>query len=181
MSNTTTIARPYAKALFELALDSKKLGRWSEILYELAVAVSDEEAMKFIANPAATAEQQTEVLMSLFAKADATEKTTIENLVALLADNKRLMVLPNIKVLFDSLRAEQEKTLEVNVISFSELSTAQQAQLISSLSKRLQREVTINLKVDKSLLGGAVIHAGDLIIDGSVRGKLDKLRTDLAA
>ncbi|MBA2657286.1 MAG: F0F1 ATP synthase subunit delta [Tatlockia sp.] len=181
MSNLTTIARPYAKALFELALETKMLGRWSEVLGELALAVSDEKAKQFIANPAVTTSQQTELLMSLFEKTGTAEKKAIENLVVMLADNKRLMVLPNIKLLFDLLRAEQEKTLQVNVSSFSELSELQQAGLINSLSKRLQRQVTLNLKVDTSLLGGAVIHAGDLIIDGSVRGKLDKLRTDLAA
>lgn len=181
MSNTTTIARPYAKAVFEHALLTKKLGQWSEILHELALAVLDEKTMQFITNPAASSEQQVELLMSLFAKVDSTEKETIANLVALLAHNKRLTLLPEIKMLFDSLRAEQEKTLQVEVRSFSELSAAQQSQLISSLSQRLSRQVTLNLNVDKSLLGGAVIHAGDLIIDGSVRGKLNKLRTDLAA
>ncbi|CDZ76184.1 F-type ATPase subunit delta [Legionella massiliensis] len=181
MSNTTTIARPYAKAIFEYALASQKLSQWSEILHELAVAVLDDKATHFIANPAATVEQQIELLMSLFTKIDANEKAAVENLVALLAHNKRLMLLPDIKVLFDALRAEQEKTLQVKVISFSELSSAQQAQLASSLSQRLQRQVTLSLSIDKSLIGGAVIHAGDLIIDGSVRGKLNKLRTDLAA
>lgn len=181
MSNTTTIARPYAKAIFEHALAEQKLGQWSEILHELACAVLDEKAIHFIANPAATVEQQIELLMSLFAKTEAKEKAAIDNLVALLAHNKRLMLLPDIKVLFDALRAEQEKTLQVKVTSFSELSSAQQAQLTSSLSKRLQRQVSLDLSIDKSLIGGAVIHAGDLIIDGSVRGKLNKLRTDLAA
>ncbi|MBA3537207.1 MAG: F0F1 ATP synthase subunit delta [Tatlockia sp.] len=181
MSNTTTIARPYAKAVFEHALAAKKLSEWSEILHELSFAVLDEKAMQFITNPAASAEQQAQLLMSVFAKTGTSENEAIENLVALLAQNKRLMLLPDIKMLFDSLRAEQEKTLQVEVRSFSELSTAQQTQLVSSLSKRLQRQVTLNLCVDKSLLGGAVIHAGDLIIDGSVRGKLNKLRTDLAA
>lgn len=181
MSDTTTIARPYAKAIFEHALAAKKLSQWSEILHELAIAVLDEKAMQFITNPVATEEQQKGLLMTLFPKFEPNEKKAIENLVALLAHNKRLMLLPDIKALFEALRAEQEKTLKVKVISFSELSAAQQEQLINSLSKRLQRQVTLNLSVDESLLGGAVIHAGDLVIDGSVRGKLNKLSTDLAA
>lgn len=181
MSNTTTIARPYAKAVFEHALAAKKLSRWSEILQELSFAVLDEKTMQFITNPAASADQQVQLLMSLFTKAEASENEAIANLVALLAQNKRLMLMPDIKMLFDSLRAEQEKTLQVEVRSFSELSTEQETQLISSLSQRLQRQVTLSLSVDKSLLGGAVIHAGDLIIDGSVRGKLNKLSSDLAA
>jgi len=179
MSNTTTIARPYAKAIFEYALAVQKLSQWSEVLHELAIAVLDKKATHFIANPVATEEQKIDLLMSLFAKTDA--KEAIENLVTLLAYNKRLMLLPDIKVLFDALRAEQEKTLQFKVFSFSELSSTQQAQLTSSLSQRLQRQVTLDLSIDESLIGGAVIHAGDLIIDGSVRGKLNKLRTDLAA
>lgn len=183
MSDTTTIARPYAKAIFEYALDAKNLSQWSAILQDLTCAVLDENAKQFITNPAVTSAQQTELLLTLFARTDANEKElgTIEKLIQLLAQNKRLMLLPDIKLLFEVLRAEQEKTLEVKVTSYADLSSAHQQQLISSLSKRLQREVTLNLSVDDSLLGGAVIHAGDLIIDGSVRGKLDKLRTNLAA
>lgn len=180
MPNTTTIARPYAKAIFEYARDTENLGHWSAILQVLAVAVSDEKAKQFISNPAVTNDQMRELLMSVV-KCSAKEKEAVENFVSLLAQNKRLLILPDLKVLFDSLRAEQEKTLEVRVLSFAELSTAQQKQLISSLSKRVQREVTLSISIDKSLLGGAVIYADDLIIDGSVRGKLTKLRTDIAA
>ncbi|WP_019215644.1 F0F1 ATP synthase subunit delta [Legionella tunisiensis] len=181
MADTTTIARPYAKAIFEHALAAKKLSQWSEILQSLAMSVLDNKAMQFITNPAVTEKQQTELLMIPFAKISNKEAATIESLIALLAYNKRLMLLPDIKVLFEVLRAEQEKTLVVKVYSFSELSTAQQQHLISSLSQRLQRQVTLDVNVDQSLLGGAVIQAGDLIIDGSVRGKLSKLITDLAA
>lgn len=181
MADTTTIARPYAKAIFEHALAVKKLSQWSEILHSLAISVLDDKAMQFITNPAVTEKQQTELLMIPFAKASDKEAAAIESLVALLAYNKRLMLLPDIKVLFEVLRAEQEKTLVVKVHSFSELSTEQQQHLISSLSQRLQRQVTLDVNVDQSLLGGAVIQAGDLIIDGSVRGKLSKLTTDLAA
>ncbi len=181
MSNTTTIARPYAKAIFEYALSAKKLSQWSEMLNELALAVLDAKTMQFISNPAVSAEQQVDLLMSLFANREVEEKEAIGNLIALLANNKRLMLLPDIKMLFESLKAEQEKTMQVEVRSFAELSEAQQIKLANSLSKRLMRQVTLNLIVDESLLGGAVIQAGDLIIDGSVRGKLNKLRTDLAA
>lgn len=181
MSDTTTIARPYAKAIFEYALAANKLSQWSEILHDLALSVLDENVARFIANPATTEAQKTELLMTPFVKSGSNETVAIENLVALLAHNKRLTLLPDIKLLFEMQRAEQEKTLKVIVTSFSELSSAQQQQLISSLSQRLQRQVTLNISIDKSLLGGAVIQAGDLVIDGSVRGKLHKLITDLAA
>ncbi|MFA5959640.1 MAG: F0F1 ATP synthase subunit delta [Tatlockia sp.] len=179
MPNNTTIARPYAKALFEYALEHKKLPEWSELLHTMAAAVMDKNAMEFIANPETTTVQQEQLLMALFA--DSGEIAAVENLIALLAHNKRLMLLPEIKVLFEVLRAEQEKTLKVKVISYSALSDTQKAQLTQSLSQRLQRQITLNISIDESLLGGAIIHAGDLIIDGSVRGKLNKLGTGLAA
>ena len=89
--------------------------------------------------------------------------------------------MPDIYAQYESLRAEQEKTLTANVSSFAALTTTEQQDLINSLSQRLQRKVTLEVNIDKSLLGGAVIHAGDLVIDGSVRGKLTKLATNLAA
>ena len=180
MSDSTTIARPYAKAIFESALAEKKLAEWSQYLSVFAYTVLDSLANQFIANPASTNEQQIELLLSVLCSKDKENKSLI-NLINLLTINKRLMLLPEIKALYEVHRAEQEKTLGVDVISFSELSSAQEKQLIESLSERLQRKVSLNISIDQSLLGGAVIRAGDLVIDGSVRGKLNKLSTDLAA
>ncbi len=180
MSDNVTMARPYAKAIFEHALAARELKRWSEILYELAFVVLDENALQFISNPATTMDQKAALLLAPFAKSTH-KKTEIENLVRLLAQNKRFMLLPNIHTLFEALRADEEKQLVVDVFSFADLSTEQQQQLINSLSRRLQRQVTLNVSVDKSLLGGAIIQAGDLVIDGSVRGRLSKLSTDMAA
>ncbi len=181
MSDHTTIARPYAKAIFNHALAAKLLAAWSATLHNLAEAVLHPDAEYFISNPATTAELQTQLLLTVCATNPASEKKMIENLVELLAENKRLLVLPDIYAQFEALRAEQEKTLTANVSSFSELTNAEQKKLIESLSQRLQRQVTLEITIDKSLLGGAVIRAGDLVIDGSVRGKLNKLGTSLAA
>lgn len=180
MSDSTTIARPYAKAIFEYALAEKKLAEWSVHLIALAQAALTPEAEQFIENPASTVEQHIELLQGVI-KAGANKNEAISNLVSLLATNKRLMLLPEICALYEALRAEQEKTLDVEVSSFSDLSKTQQERLIESLSKRLQRNVSLKISIDPSLLGGAVIRAGDLVIDGSVRGKLNKLTTDLAA
>lgn len=180
MSDSTTIARPYAKAIFEHALAEKKLAQWSEHLFVLAQAVLDERASSFIANPASTNEQHIELLQAA-CRIKNNENESLSNLIHLLALNKRLMLLPEIKALYEVHRAEQEKTLGVDVVSFSAVSDAQQQQLIESLSQRLQRKVSLNISIDPSLLGGAVIRAGDLVIDGSVRGKLNKLSTGLAA
>ena len=182
MSDTTTIARPYAKAIFNHALAAKQLAAWSIILHELAEVVLNSHAKHFICNPASTTELQVQLLLVVCVKTHPTcDVKVLENLVHLLAENKRLLVLPDIYAQYQALRAEQEKTLTASVSSFRELTTTQQQQLIDSLSKRLQRQVTLEVSIDKSLLGGAVIRAGDLVIDGSVRGKLNKLSTNLAA
>lgn len=180
MSDSTTIARPYAKAIFEHALAEKKLAEWSEHLLYLAQIVLTPLASQFIANPASTSEQQIDLLQSICSAKDK-ENQSLNNLIHLLTVNKRLMLLPEIKALYEIHRAEQEKTLGVDVISFSTVSANQQQQMIESLSQRLQRKVSLNISIDPSLLGGAVIRAGDLVIDGSVRGKLNKLSTGLAA
>lgn len=179
MSDNITIARPYAKAIFEQALANDKLKEWSAILYELAFIVVDENAEAFINNPATQAEQQIALLLAPFSKSQ--QRVEIDNLMRLLAQNKRFMVLPAIHALFEVLRAEQEKNLVVDVRSFAELSNSQAQQLKDTLSQRLQRQVTLQVKIDKSLLGGAVIQAGDLVIDGSVRGQLNKLGASIAA
>ncbi|GGI86641.1 F0F1 ATP synthase subunit delta [Legionella impletisoli] len=182
MADTTTTARPYAKAVFEYALDARALSAWSQILQILAGAVLDRVATDFITNPTSTIEQQTELLVATTEGTQFKEQQqAIQNLVALLAENKRLLLLPDIYAQYEALRAEQEKTLTVKVRAFAPLTEAQQQQLIKSLSQRLQRQITLDVTIDESLLGGAVIHAGDLVIDGSVRGKLNKLRTSLAA
>lgn len=178
MSDSTTIARPYAKAIFEFALSEKKLAEWSIHLNTLAQAILLSETNKFITNPSTTVDQHIELLEALIS---SKEHKPLNNLIALLATNKRLMLLPEICVLYEALRAEQEKTLRVNVFSYSELSAAQQQRLIDSLSQRLQRKVSLDITIDPSLLGGAIIRAGDLVIDGSARGKLNKLCTELAA
>lgn len=178
----TTIARPYAKALFNHALAEKSLAEWSAALHYLAQTVLDSEARQFISNPATTSDLQIRLLLDVCGqKGKGVDRKAIENFLTLLAKNKRLLILPDVYVQYEALRAEQEKTLTARVTSFAKLSSAQQKQLIDSLSQRLQREVTLEINIDKSLLGGAIIQAGDLVIDGSVRGKLSKLGSYLAA
>ncbi len=182
MSDNVTIARPYAKAIFNLALNNKQLAAWSIALQALAQTVLEPIASRFICNPENAGELQSQLLMSVLAKSKhAADIKHIENLVNLLIKNKRLMLLPDICAQFEMLRAEQEKTLTVQVNSFATMTEKQEQHLVQSLSERLQRQVILEIKIDQSLLGGAVIHAGDLVIDGSVRGKLTKLGAMLAA
>ncbi len=182
MSDSTTVARPYAKALFNHALGLKNLAAWSLTLESLANIVLNPEASNFIGNPASTASLQAALMLSVCSKKNlAGDEMAVDNFVNMLAENKRLPVLPDIYAQYEALRAEQEKTLIANVRSFAALSSTEEQDLINALSQRLQRKVTLEVNIDQSLLGGAVIQAGDLVIDGSVRGKLTKLATNLAA
>lgn len=178
MSDSTTLARPYAKAIFEHALAQNKLAEWSEQLYLLAYALLDKHCLLFINNPATNPEQHIELLQSLSSRIK-TENKSLHHLIALLAKNKRLILLPEIKALYDVHRAEQEKTMNVDVWSVSPLSADQEQKITDSLTKRIKRKVTLKTNIDPSLLGGAIIRAGDLVIDGSVRGMLKKLSATL--
>ena len=181
MSDMTTIARPYAKAIFDHAQNKSQLSLWSSILHVLAETVHDDLAMAFISNPSVNGEDQTSLLMSVCqSEAFKGEQQAIASFLNLLADNKRLLTLPDIYVQFHALRESEEKNISVQVYSFSPLSDKQKQHLIKALSERLNKTISIDESVDKSLLGGAIIQAGDLVIDGSVRGKLNQLSTRLA-
>lgn len=182
MSANTTVARPYAKAIFEMALDKKQLPEWSTCLSTLSELVHNEEVCAFLHNPETSTQAHAELLISLVQtivpKASTLDLTKV---VELLAANKRINVLPEIATQFDFLRAEEEKTLVVQVTSYKALTPQQEKRLIEALSRRLDRRVSLTVSTDTTLLGGAVIHANDLVIDGSVRGKLTTLGAELAA
>ncbi|KTD66358.1 F0F1 ATP synthase subunit delta [Legionella spiritensis] len=181
MSETITVARPYAKAIFEYALDKGKLSEWSEILMGLSHFIFDQQVVRFINNPVTTVAQKIALMTDPLKKIAGTEQEALTNFISELAHNKRLMALPDIQILFEAMRAEQEKTITVHVTSYSKLDSTQERQFIDALSQRLKCQVTLKTVVDPHLLGGAIIQAGDLVIDGSVRGKLNKLGADLAA
>ncbi|MCC5792796.1 MAG: F0F1 ATP synthase subunit delta [Legionellaceae bacterium] len=182
MSEYTTIARPYAKAAFEFAHQADLLPLWSDALRAFAQAAADPQALGFIENPASTSEQQVALFTSIIDGLQlAKAKKGLQNFIQVLAAHHRLAVLPEIFLLYEQLKAEFEKNLDVQVRSFSPLSTRQKESLQTSLAKRLQKNIVINEVIDKNLLGGAIIQAGDFVIDGSVRGKLAKLAAGLAA
>lgn len=180
MSSALVIARPYAKAVFESACDAKSLTQWSEILLALSQVVSDAAAQDFFSNPASTLKQQKELLMSAFSS-HLKEHAVLARLVDVLVEQGRVWVVPTLFEEFQALCADYKKTMQVQVRSFNPLSSKQEQALIKRLSQRLQREVSLEVSIDPALLGGAVIQAGDLVIDGSVRGKLNTLYTELVA
>ncbi len=179
MSDTITVARPYAKALFEFALESKQLSDWSYLLELMTHVVMFPAMVEILKNPATTNKNKIDLLMSVALENSGVDDQLATNLVNLLVANKRVLYIPEIYLEYMRLRAEQEKTLTVNVRTFSPMTESQKNQLIEKLTKRLQRQVHLELQIDESLLGGALIQAGDLVIDGSVRGQLSKLEDAL--
>ncbi|CAD5107103.1 F0F1 ATP synthase subunit delta [Zestomonas carbonaria] len=172
MAELTTLARPYAKAAFEYAQAHQQLASWSAML-GLAAAVSQDETMqRVLAAPRLTSAEKATAFNEVCGdKFDA----QAQNFISVLSENNRLELLPEIAALFEQYKAEQEKSVEVEVTSAFALSAEQQDKLAKVLSARLSREVRLHVVEDASLIGGVVIHAGDLVIDGSVRGKLAKL------
>ena len=176
MAEKSTIARPYALAAFELAKEQNDLATWSDMLGFAAVVVSDELMQDYISNPAIGQDTLTRLVVDVCGE-QLNEMG--KNFVKVLVANKRLDILPEIVTLYNQHRADAERTVEAEVISAFPLSDAQKDSLIAGLKKRLGREVNLVSKVDENLLGGAIVRAGDLVIDGSVSGQLNKLATTL--
>ncbi|NVK22632.1 MAG: F0F1 ATP synthase subunit delta [Kangiellaceae bacterium] len=178
MAELTTIARPYAKAAFEYALGSQTVSEWASMLDFVAQAVSNNDVAAVIGNPALSAEQKGEVLLKV-SEGQLTDK--VENFIKLLAKNHRLEAIPAIKDRYEFLKANYDKAVDVEVTSAMALSDEQLQRLTEKLTAKLGRKVKIETQVDSSMIGGLRIKAGDMVIDGSVRGKLDKLSETLRA
>jgi F-type H+-transporting ATPase subunit delta len=178
MAELTTLARPYARAAFEAAVESGSLGDWSDSLTLLAAVVSEPTVKAALSSPSLTGDKQAQLVLGLCGNEIPGQ---VKNFITILAENKRIPLMPQIVSLFEILKANQEMRVDVNVISAFPLSDAIQEKLVTSLKARLQRDVVLHHETDKSLIGGAVIRAGDLVIDGSVRGKLNKLAESMKA
>lgn len=178
MAELSTLARPYAKAAFELAQDAHKFQEWGEALNALAAAVKSPELAGLIGHPALFKDDLADVLAKTLGDTLGAEGAA---LVKLLVENKRLPITPFIAEQYEALRAEAEARVDVEITSAVEVSEAQQQQLATAVGNRLERRVVVSWKTDETLVAGAVIRAGDLVIDGSVKGELEKLRTALAS
>jgi F-type H+-transporting ATPase subunit delta len=172
MAELSTLARPYARAAFEFARDRGELPTWSAQLASVAAVTRDPAMAQVLNNPALTAEQHAQTLKDVCG--DAVNGHG-QNFVSILASNKRLSLLPEISALFEQYKANQEKTVDVQVYSAFEVAEKTSQTLAQVLKTKLEREVKVDTVVDKALLGGVLIRAGDLVIDGSVRGRLNKL------
>lgn len=176
MSIRTTLARPYAKAAFAEAVQTDTVQAWSQLLQTAALVLRDPDMLALIDNPRVTVDECLSILLDI---CGVLVHEPGKNFLTLLANNYRLDILPEIAELFASYQVEQEKTVRVLVTSTAALTDAEQQALSRALKKRLQREVILECRLDSALLGGLIIQAGDLVIDGSIRGKLARLNTQL--
>lgn len=178
MAENATIARPYARAAFDFARAANALRPWSELLQRASATVADERVAALIGNPHVKAGELVDFLAGI---AGATEQVNGRNFLQLLAENRRLALLPEIAAQYELLRAEVENTVDVTVTSAQPLTAEQSAQLEAALVKRLQRQVRLHAAVDAALIGGAVVRAGDFVVDGSLKGRLERLAGAMAA
>ncbi len=176
MAELSTLARPYARAAFEFAVAKEDVSRWSDNLSTAAEVTQFTPVIDLLSSPSITAAAQSKSMIDLCGD---TLSGSVQNFIEILSENRRLPLLPQISQQFDRLRAAHEKAVDVEVISARQLDAAQQQQLSEALSAKLARKVNMQVRLDHNLLGGAVIRAGDTVIDGSIRGRLTKLAESL--
>jgi F-type H+-transporting ATPase subunit delta len=176
MAELSTLARPYAKAVFELARDEGKLADWTALLAGLARVVRDPGVASAIGHPAIGRGQLADVLVQAMG---ASASAQAKNLLRLLSEYNRLKLAPAIAEQFEALRAEHERRVDVQIVSAAPVEAAQQQALVAAVKKKLNRDVNVEWTTDPSLIAGAQIRAGDTVIDGSISGELARLRQAL--
>jgi F-type H+-transporting ATPase subunit delta len=172
MAEKMTVARPYAKAVFQLAREQSAYADWSECLGIVSEGASDPEFGALLGDPKVSQPRLAELLAELCGERAA---PVVRNFLGLLAENGRLAYLPEIAVEYERLRAAAENVADVAVTSAVALSDEQRASIGEAMKKRLGKDIRLHCDIDASLLGGAIIRAGDLVIDGSLRGRLERL------
>jgi len=176
MAERITTARPYAKAIFALARKANTLDATSTGLQRAATVVADPAVHNLLGSPHVTPAQLAGLVNGI-----AGFDENGSNFVSLLAQNRRLGFLPEIAALFEQMKSEVENAVDVEVVAASALTSDQESRYAAALQKKLGRQVRLHTRIDNSLLGGAVLKAGDLVIDGSLKGRLDRLATELTA
>ncbi len=177
MAEKATIARPYARAAFEYAHPRGQLVEWSGLLGVAAAVVADERVRALTKNPAVSSDQVVELVAGIAGDRCHAEA---RNFLRVLAGNRRLALLPQIITIFEQLRSEAENTLDVQVTTAYALTDAQRSRLSVALTRRFGRDVRLHETVDTALVGGAVVRAGDTVIDGSLKGRLEQLAAQIS-
>ncbi len=172
MINTHTLARPYARAAFEFAKSANQVNAWLTMLELAACALEQPTVVQQLGKPTLTRAHKADLLVNLLA---SNIDESFSNFLQLLGENDRLALLPTICELYQEYKLEDERVVDVEVETAYELSEEQLQKITAALSKRLERTVQAKQTVNAALIGGLTIRAGDLVIDSSVRGRLDKL------
>ena len=178
MAELTTLARPYAKAVFDAAKEQDAVDYWDQALALAGLIAANEAVKNILANPGLSERRKAELF---FDTAEEQLPEALRNFLLILSENKRLALLPEISILFAFYRAELERTVKIKVSTAYEMTPEEQQHLAQALSKKLERKVALETVVDRSLIGGVVVNSGDLVIDASVRGKLAKMAKALGS
>jgi F-type H+-transporting ATPase subunit delta len=172
MAELSTIARPYAEAVFKLSQESGDSARWSDALNHLEMVVTDSQMVGLIGNPRIQGQQLLEVIVGVLSnQIDAQTKQFIETLI----ENNRLILLPQIRSQFEALRQEHEGVMDAKITSAFQLNEGQVSRLVKDLEARFKRGIRPDVRIDPALIGGVKVAVGDIVIDGSVRGRLDRM------
>lgn len=178
MSALATLARPYAKAAFQLARADSALAAWDEMLSLAAGIVSEPSVAQLLVSPHLSAEQAVELIAEAGGEAF---DDRFRGYLSVLAENGRLSLMPEVASIYTRLRHEAERRLVAKVVSAVALDEDQKARMQRALSKRFDADIELENEIDENVIGGAVIYAGDQVIDGSLRGRLRKLEQSLAS
>ncbi|AUG98792.1 F0F1 ATP synthase subunit delta [Pectobacteriaceae bacterium CE70] len=171
MSEFVTVARPYAKAAFDFAVESQSVDHWQQMLTFVAEVARNEHIAELLSGAVAP---QTMAKTFIAVCGDELDDAC-QNLIRVMAENGRLSVLSEVLAQFVQHRAELESTVDVDVISAAALNEQQLSKIAAAMEQRLSRKVKLNCKIDKSVIAGVIIRAGDMVIDGSIRGRLERL------
>ncbi len=172
MSDLTTIARPYAQAVFKLAKEENSKDQWSENLAFLSILMQDSEMVGVVKNPKIKKQRIEQLILDI---AEAKFDGKIINFIRLLIQNNRLLLAPQIADLYEQYKSEDEGYVDVELKSAFTLTKAEEKTIGAALEKALNKTVHMKAKVDKTLIGGFLARAGDIVIDGSIKGRLQQL------
>jgi F-type H+-transporting ATPase subunit delta len=176
MAETVTSARPYAEAVFELALEHQDFARWSDMLELIGQVTADPGIRRLIGDPNIPAAELEKLLLAICGKnLDGPGR----NLIQVLTQNRRLSVLPEIRTLYEALKAEHEGVFHARIYSAFEIDDAQLSQLVAELEAKHGHKISATVDVDPSLIGGVKIVIGDRVLDTTIRGRLNAMAAAL--
>ncbi|MEK6594935.1 MAG: F0F1 ATP synthase subunit delta [Pseudomonadota bacterium] len=176
MAEAITVARPYADAVYKMAVANNSLSQWSKMLQLAAEIAEDEQVKLLIGNPVVSAKQLGDIFLEIGRSKFNAEA---RNLVMLLIENKRVVVLSQISQLFEQLKARHEGVLEARIVSAFAIENRQLKKLVEDLEQKFKRKIEAQVSIDPELIGGIKVEVGDEILDASVRGKLEAMAVAL--